>query len=151
MSYMPGKQRSFDEWEREQRERDPDWDRYVREFETEEAFWGWLKAVARSVARDSGRKHRRYFNLLQNFALRRQSHAHEQIAAEDNRLSALLEESLEELDPQDRRLIEGKYLNGETVKELSARTGLTDKAVESRLGRLRRHVRELMIKKLRTP
>ncbi len=33
MSYMPGKQRSFDEWEREQRERDPDWDRYVREFE----------------------------------------------------------------------------------------------------------------------
>jgi Domain of unknown function (DUF5615) len=33
MSYMPGKQCSFDEWEREQRERDPDWDRYVREFE----------------------------------------------------------------------------------------------------------------------
>jgi DNA-directed RNA polymerase specialized sigma24 family protein len=45
---------------------------------------------------------------------------------------------LEELDPQDRLLLEGKYLNGETVKELSAQTGLTDKAVESRLGRLRR-------------
>jgi RNA polymerase sigma-70 factor (ECF subfamily) len=125
--------------------------RYVREFETDDAFWGWLRVVARSAARDGGRKHRRYFNLLQNFALRWQNHAHEQTAIEDNRLSLLLEESLEELDPQDRRLIEGKYLDGETVKELSACTGLTDKAVESRLGRLRRRVRELMIKKLRTP
>jgi len=125
--------------------------RYVREFETDEAFWGWLKVVARSAARDGGRKHRRYFNLLQNFAWRWQNHAHEQIAAEDNRLSLLLQESLEELDPQDRRLLEGKYLNGETVKELSAQTGLTDKAVESRLGRLRRHVRELILKKLHTP
>lgn len=125
--------------------------RYVREFETDEAFWGWLKVVARNAARDGGRKHRRYFNLLQNFALRGQTQPHEQTAVADNRLSVLLEESLEELSPQDRRLIEGKYLDGETVKELSAQTGLTDKAVESRLVRLRRHVRELMIKKLRTP
>jgi len=125
--------------------------RYVREFETDDAFWDWLKVVARSAARDGGRKHRRYFNLLQNFALRWQNDAHERIATEDNRLSALLEESLDELDPQERRLIESKYLNGETVKELSAQTGLTEKAVESRLGRLRRRVRELMIKKLRTP
>ncbi|PYI82836.1 MAG: hypothetical protein DME26_16320, partial [Verrucomicrobia bacterium] len=105
----------------------------------------------RSAARDGGRKHRRYFNLLHNFALRRLNDAHERIATEDNRLGALLEESLEELDPQDRRLIEGKYLDGETIKELSAQTGLTDKAVESRLVRLRRRVRELLIKKLRTP
>jgi DNA-directed RNA polymerase specialized sigma24 family protein len=52
---------------------------------------------------------------------------------------------------QDRRLLEGKYLDGETVKELAAHTGLTDKAIESRLGRLRRRLRELIIKKLRTP
>ncbi len=125
--------------------------RYAREFETDEVFWDWLKVVARSAARDDGRKHRRYFNLLQNFALCWQNHAHEGMAVDDSRLSALLEESLAELDPQDRRLIEGKYLVGETVKELSAQTGLTEKAVESRLGRLRRRVRELMIKKLRTP
>jgi RNA polymerase sigma-70 factor (ECF subfamily) len=124
--------------------------RYARVFETDEAFWGWLKVVARNAARDGGRKHRRYFNLLQNFALRWQNHALERTFVEDNHLGAILEESLAELDPQDRRLIEGKYLDGETVKELSAQTGLTDKAVESRLGRLRRRVRELMIKKLRT-
>jgi len=124
--------------------------RYVRMFETDEAFWGWLKVVARSAARDGGRKHRRYFNLLQNFARLWHNDPPERTFPDDNRLGAILEESLEELDPQDRRLIEGKYLDGETVKELSARTGLTDKAVESRLGRLRRRVRELMIEKLRT-
>ena len=51
-----------------------------------------------------------------------------------------------------RRAILARLAGGvATVKELSALTGLTDKAVESRLGRLRRRVRELMIKKLRTP
>jgi DNA-directed RNA polymerase specialized sigma24 family protein len=30
--------------------------RYARGFETEEAFWSWLKVVARSAARDAGRK-----------------------------------------------------------------------------------------------
>ena len=41
---------------------------------------------------------------------------------------------------EERRLIEGKYLLGETVRELSAPTGLTEKAVEARLGRLRQHL-----------
>jgi RNA polymerase sigma factor (sigma-70 family) len=125
--------------------------RYVRRFDTDEAFWGWLKVVARSAARDGGRKHRRYFHLLQNFALRRQNETRERTVVEDNRLGALLEETLDELDAPDRRLLVGKYLEGETVKELAAHTGLTDKAVESRLGRLRQHVREIMFKKLRTP
>jgi RNA polymerase sigma-70 factor (ECF subfamily) len=125
--------------------------RYAREFETEEVFWDWLKAAARSAARDAGRKQRRYLNLLQNFALRWQIHAPRPSPGDDNPLSALLEESLDTLDPQDRRLIEGKYLDGETVRELSAQTGLTDKAVESRLVRLRRELRERLLRKLHTP
>lgn len=125
--------------------------RYVRRFESDEVFWSWLKVVARTAARDGGRQRRRYFHLLQNFARRRRNDDHESLATDDNRLSALLDESLEELDPPDRRLLAGKYLDGETIKELAALTGLTDKAVESRLGRLRRRVRELMLKKLRSP
>ena len=118
--------------------------RYAREFETEDAFWCWLKAVARSAARDGARKRRRYFALLERFASYRDDERRE-----DDRLRALLEESLDELDPEDRQLIEGKYLDGDTVKELSAHTGLTDKAVESRLLRLRRHLRVRLMEKLR--
>jgi RNA polymerase sigma factor (sigma-70 family) len=60
-------------------------------------------------------------------------------------------ETLDELPPEDRRLVEGKYIEGAAVKELSSQTGLTDKAVESRLLRLRRHLRERLLKKLHEP
>jgi RNA polymerase sigma-70 factor (ECF subfamily) len=122
--------------------------RYARVFESEDAFWSWLKVVARSAARDAGRKQRRYWALLENFALRGRHQAGGRSPAEDDHLRMALEETLDELDPEDRRLIEGKYLEGATIKELAAASGLTDKAVESRLGRLRRQLRERLIKKL---
>lgn len=124
--------------------------RYVRVFEKEEIFWCWLKALARSAARDAGRKQRRYIALLRNFALSPRDYLSEPAGSEEAlRMSALLAQSLEELDPEDRRLVESKYLQGGTIRELSAQTGLSDKAVESRLSRLRRQLREKLLKKLR--
>ena len=125
--------------------------RHSRVFAEEDVFWCWLKAVARNAARDGHRKHRRYFALLQNFALDRGPDPAQPAVGDDSRLGALLEESLDELDLKDRRLIENKYLAGETVRELSAAAGLSEKAVESRLLRLRRLLRERIMEKLRTP
>ena len=124
--------------------------RYARPFETEDAFWSWLKVVARSTARDRGRKQQRYLKLLQSFALRGQYQVEVQTFDEEDHLRGLLDESLGELDPQDRQLVEGKYLGEATVRELSARTGLTDKAVESRLLRARRDLRQRLLQKLRS-
>jgi RNA polymerase sigma-70 factor, ECF subfamily len=126
--------------------------RYAREFESEEFFWSWLKAIARNAARDGGRKQRRYFSLLERFALRHSDGAAAtKIATDDERLRSLLDEGLAELEPGDRRLIEGKYLYGATVLELAADTGLTEKAVESRLSRLRQQLGQVLLKKLRAP
>jgi RNA polymerase sigma-70 factor (ECF subfamily) len=125
--------------------------RHRKVFSDEEVFWCWLKAVARNAARDGHRQHRRYFALLQNFALGRDRDALEPAGGDDSRLGALLEESLDELDPKDRKLLENKYLDGETVRELSTLAGLSEKAVESRLLRLRRHLRARIMEKLRTP
>ena len=124
--------------------------RHPKIFAEEEVFWCWLKAVARNAARDAHRQHRRYFALLQNFALRPARDPRES-AGDDSRLGALLEESLDELEPADRLLLENKYLGGDTVRELSATAGLSEKAVESRLLRLRRHLRARIMEKLRTP
>ena len=124
--------------------------RHGRKFDNEEAFWCWLKVVARSAARDGGRKQHRYFGLLQKFALHSQN-LPEPSLSNDSPLGDLLEESLDELPPQDRHIIEAKYLEGASVKELAADIGLTEKAVESRLLRLRQRIRELILKKLRTP
>lgn len=120
-------------------------------FSEEEVFWCWLKAVARNAARDGHRKHRRYVALLQAFALRRARNPDEPDGGDESRLGALLEESLHELEPADRVLIENKYLDGESVRELSALAGLSEKAVESRLLRLRRHLRARILAKLQTP
>lgn len=125
--------------------------RHPRVFTDEEVFWCWLKAVARNAARDAHRKHRRYFALLQNFALGLGRDPQESNRSADSRLRLLLEESLEELTPEDRLLLENKYLSGETVRELSTVAGLSEKALESRLLRLRRHLRSRILEKLRTP
>ena len=125
--------------------------RKARVFDDEEAFWCWLKAVARNAARDGGRKQRRYLTLLGRLTLRwsaKEPHAND---GAESRLQAILSESLDELPADDRNLVESKYLDGAATKELSSSTGLTEKAVESRLLRLRRQLGERLLKKLNEP
>jgi RNA polymerase sigma-70 factor (ECF subfamily) len=120
--------------------------RSARPFASEEVFWCWLKAVARNAARDAGRKHLRHLDLLRRFALDRCSPPAD---PREGALDAALKECLDELSAPDRGLIEARYLNGETIRELSASAGTTEKAVESRLLRLRRCLREQILRKLR--
>ena len=125
--------------------------RYARGFETEEAFWGWLKVLARSAARDAGRKERRYLALLRRFAFGLHDEPAAAPTGDESFLGATMEDCLAELEEEDRCLFEGKYAEGATVKELSRQTGLTEKAIESRLLRLRRNLRERLLNKLRAP
>jgi RNA polymerase sigma-70 factor (ECF subfamily) len=125
--------------------------RHARPFEEEIVFWCWLKAVARNAARDAGRKRSRYAALLQNFALGFPIESPSRPPQEAERLRALIEEGLNELDAADRQLVLGKYGEGATVRELAMQTGISEKALETRLLRLRRRVRELLLKKLQSP
>lgn len=125
--------------------------RYARPFADDQVFWCWLKRVARSAACDAGRKQHRYLSLLRNYALRWAAVESAGETDHDEELSERLEESLLALDPQDRHLIEGKYLRRASVRELAAQSGLTEKAVESRLLRLRRHLREQLLQHLHHP
>ena len=125
--------------------------RYARPLADEHAFWCWLKMVARSAACDAGRKRHRYLNLLRHYALRWASIDSSGEASSDGELRDLLEENLLALDASDRRLVEGKYLRGSSVRELATETGLTEKAVESRLLRLRRQLREQTLQQLHQP
>jgi RNA polymerase sigma-70 factor (ECF subfamily) len=122
--------------------------RSARAFASEEVFWCWLKAVARNAARDAGRKHVRHLDLLRRFALDRSPPPAD---PREGALDAALQECLDDLSPPERGLIEARYLNGETIRELSAGAGATERAVESRLLRLRRRLREQILRKLRTP
>ena len=125
--------------------------RYARVFEKEDVFWSWLKMVARSAARDANRKEKRYLALLQRLVFRFHPYVTEHDFNEDDRSWVALEEILAELAPLDRRLLEAKYLHGSTVKDLCCETGLTAKAIESRLSRLRLAVRDRVLKELTSP
>ncbi len=125
--------------------------RYARVFDSEDVFWSWLKALGRSAARDAGRKQQRYSALLQNFALRWRQQSEQAPTDGGDRLCAALKESLDELDPTRRTLLEAKYLDGTTVKELCLQAGVSEKALESRLLRLRQELRQRVLAKLRLP
>jgi RNA polymerase sigma-70 factor, ECF subfamily len=125
--------------------------RAAREFQSEDVFWCWLKAIARNVARDCSRRRRRYGLILERLASFIGASSIDSSRVEDERIRSLIEEGLSELSEADRQLIEAKYLRGATVAELADANGLTGKAVESRLGRLRRQLADALLKKLRTP
>jgi RNA polymerase sigma factor (sigma-70 family) len=125
--------------------------RHARRFEDEAAFWRWLTLLARCAARDGGRKRRRYIRLLADYArsLLGLNSAGPPALEPDEPLREALTRGVAELDSSDRRLIEGKYLRGASVRDLARDTGLTEKAVESRLLRARRQLRATLFRRLR--
>ncbi len=118
--------------------------RHVRRFESEAAFWSWLSVLARSAAVDEQRKRQRQISLLYCFFEQQQiagdSSAHEA----DARLLALVEQGLGDLTREERELMERKYFEEESVRDIAASLNTTEKAVESRLVRARRRLKDLI-------
>jgi RNA polymerase sigma-70 factor (ECF subfamily) len=119
--------------------------RHARMFQTEGDFWNWLRVVARNSARDLGRKQSRYRNLLTRFALAWNAYPAEHIH-ERSSFATALEEGLSTLPPDDRELVENKYFAGHSVRALAQQAGLTERAVEAKLFRLRRDLRERVLR-----
>ncbi len=122
--------------------------RYVRPFDDEEVFWCWLARLAQSAARDAGRKQQRYWNLLQGYWHRWRPVQAVQTDEREDELNQVLEGCLAGLHAEDRALLESKYVDGLSLRELGRQCGLTERAVESRLLRLRRHLRKRLLHRL---
>ena len=63
-------------------------------------------------------------------------------------LLSLLEKNLTALPEDERALLERKYFNRQPVKAIAAETSTTEKAVESRLVRIRRKLRDAILANL---
>jgi RNA polymerase sigma-70 factor (ECF subfamily) len=124
--------------------------RHARSFEREEEFWSWLTVLARSAAADDGRKRRSYWRMMTRYAF---SWLPPPAAPEpedaDERLHALLQAQLNALTKDDRALLEARYLQGLSMRDLAVRFDLTERAAESRLARLRQKLREQLLRKLK--
>jgi RNA polymerase sigma-70 factor (ECF subfamily) len=122
--------------------------RHIRPFDSEAAFWSWLTVLARSSLIDALRKEGRYLGLLGRFLQRTRVEAAVESDA-DAQLLELLESELANLPREDRELMERKYFTRESVKEMAAALALTEKAIESRLVRIRKRLKELVLARLK--
>ena len=114
--------------------------RHIRRFESEDTFWSWLTVLARSAVVDEERKRHRYLAFLDRLFRREQIEAATNVEA-DTRLQELLTANLDTLPWDERELIRRKYFARESVKEIAADTGVTEKAIESQLVRIRRKLK----------
>ena len=123
--------------------------RHIRVFDSEKTFWSWLTVLARSAIVDEERKRKRFLAILTCLFQHQQVDVYPPDADADTRLWTLLEDTLAVLPSEDRQLIERKYFAGESVREIACAMASTEKAVESRLGRVRRQLKDLVLAQLK--
>lgn len=120
--------------------------RHIKVFPGETVFWSWLTVLARSALSDQSRKRRRYLAFLERFRA-------QQVVADDPeadaRLAALLETNLGALPLDERRLLEAKYFERRSVHDIAGDLGLSEKAVDSRLVRIRQKLKATILDELK--
>jgi RNA polymerase sigma factor (sigma-70 family) len=110
--------------------------------EDEASLQGWLWQVGRRSWFDLLRRQKRYEALPPGDLAAAD-------AASDHRLHEILRVALSELPPDTRELLQAFYIDERPLASLAAERGLTYKALESRLSRLRHALRERMLFLLR--
>lgn len=124
--------------------------RHIKVFASEEAFWSWLTVLARSAFSDHARKHRRYLAFLDRFAsfARSQESGMRTLQPED-KMEAALDLALAALPADERQLLEWKYFSRRPVRDIAAELEVSEKAIESRLVRIRTKLKQLLISELK--
>lgn len=124
--------------------------RHIRLFSSEPAFWSWLTVLARTVLTDQTRKRRRYLAFLDRFSQHSATeHAVDCDDRADERLLELLQRHINKLDNEERQLVEAKYFAHRSVREIAAELQTTEKAVESRLARIRLKLKTTVLAELK--
>ena len=116
--------------------------KHVRRFDSEHTFWNWLTVLARTALIDQERKRSRYGALLDRFA-------REDSPAPETHLLECLRQSVSMLSKEELTLIEKKYFDGRSVREIAAAHQMTEKAVESRLSRIREKLKRQTLELLK--
>ena len=126
--------------------------RHIRVFHDPEVFWSWLTVVARSALFDERRRERRYRGFLDRWR------GHSEIQADlgaagpasggEDRLEALLVKHLGLLRPEERELMERKYFQRDSVRDIATQLAVTEKTIESRLSRLRSKLKTAILAEL---
>jgi RNA polymerase sigma-70 factor (ECF subfamily) len=119
--------------------------RKFRVFDEERRMWRWLFRLARNSYVDLCRVQRREQRLI---SLEENITELAEPRASEDRLSASLNHALDQLTADERELLRAAYVDDCPLQELAGASGQTYKAVESRLGRLRRKLKAIVLNHL---
>ena len=115
--------------------------RHIKPFADESVFWSWMTTIARNVHIDEVRRFARRDDFLR--ALRAEAGG---VRAEtDRHLIDILDRCLAALPEEERELVERKYVDGWAVREIADHLGASEKAVDSRLVRARRKLKQAIL------
>jgi RNA polymerase sigma-70 factor (ECF subfamily) len=115
--------------------------RYAKVFDDEKKFWGWLTRVARTAFIDRQRKRKRDGIPVDPQFLELE---HDSISVA-NDLEGLLQDALAELEGEERMIVERFYFEGRSHRDIASDLGVTSRAVESRLARIRDKLRSWIL------
>lgn len=121
--------------------------RHAKPFTREADFWSWLCCIVRCVAIDYHRRIKRRSLLMEKYAHWCESQSNDGAEWHPSRKHALapLHEALRKLPVEDAALLQRKYCEGCTTEEIARTFGTTPKAVEHRLARLRKQLRDIIL------
>jgi len=113
----------------------------LRHVESEEHLWNWLARVARQQFAKTFRERQRDPSIANTELLTDDCLATTQ---PDSFLEEVLDRALQELDAEERKLVETFYFDRLSQKELAEKLGTTPKGVSGRLERAREKLRSLI-------
>jgi len=124
--------------------------KHIRKFSNENEFWCWLTVLAKTALFDQTRKRKRYWSFLERFTRHSEVEQSADIGIDSEaHLFGLLEQTLSTLPDDEKQLIESKYLQGASVRKIAEESQTTEKAVESRLVRIRRKLKASLLEGLK--
>lgn len=121
--------------------------RHVRVLPDEAALWSWIACSARHASSDLRRKGGRYLRALVRFTAWWSSDAFADTSASDGLMTAL-EVAIGKLSAIEWEMIEARYFSREPLEVVATRHGITTRAVEGRLARIRDRLRLLIAEEL---
>ncbi len=110
--------------------------RHAKRFHTECDLRSWLCCLLRCDAIDAARQGKRRSLLMERFQHREELKASPSLPQFDG--------LLDHLEPADRELVTRHYLHGWSQSELAAERGISAKAIQSKLARLRKRLRHAL-------
>ena len=116
----------------------------IKVFDNENSFWAWLVVVTRNAYLDHQRKERGHYRKLELF--HSSTDAPEDADATNYHLDdQKLDQALNRLDEEERYLINRKYFEGGSYRDIATELQETEKAIESRLARVRGKLRLILL------